>query len=418
MSARQLSQISNRRRLLQFLAASPLFSHFGASAFAQSTSAASRLPDPMSWAPRDLDNLISDPKEAINVFDFEPVAKANLPPAHFGYMATGIDDEVTLRANREGFLKFQLRPRRLVAVSTIDMTTEILGARYDSPIVIAPTGGNRAFHTDGEMAVSKAARVGNHLQILSSGATTSIEEASAARGAPVWFQLYARKWDVTEALARRAERGGSPVLVVTVDGPGPTNWETLLRLRRRDTRQCDGCHGRGLQAYVARRPNYDGINLSDPTSLDAPNLTWDLIKRLRDTVKVQIVLKGILTHEDASLAADSGIDGIIVSNHGGRVVDSGRSTIEVLPEIIDVVGGRIPVLVDSGFRRGTDIIKALAIGAQAVCVGRPYLWGLGAFGQPGVERVLEILRAETRAALQQVGAPTIKHLIPAIVQKI
>jgi 4-hydroxymandelate oxidase len=414
----QFDRATTRRRFVQILAAGPLFTHSGAPAFAQNTSAPpGRLPDPMVWAPRELDNLISDPKEALDVFDFEPVAKKNLPPAHFGYMVTGIDDEVTLRANREGFLKFQLRPRRLVDVSANDMTTEILGVTYDSPIVIAPTGGNRAFHPDGELAVAKAARTGNHLQILSSGATTSIETATTIRGAPVWFQLYARKWEVTEALARRAARAGSPVVVLTVDGPGPTNWETLQRLRRTDTRQCDGCHGGGVQGYVARRPNYDGIDINDPASLNAANLTWDLIKRLRDTIETKIVLKGILTHEDAKLAADYGVDGIIVSNHGGRVVDSGRATIEVLPEIIEQVGGRMPVLVDSGFRRGTDIIKALAMGAKAVCIGRPYLWGLGAFGQRGVERVLEILRTETRAAMQQVGAPSIKHLTPAMVQR-
>src|SRR5205814_9341913 len=143
----------------------------------------------------------------------QPAGKKNLAPAHFGYMVTGADDEVTLRANREGFLKFQLRPRRLVDVSTIEMTTELFGVRYDSPIVIAPTGGNRAFHPDAEIAVAKAARTGNHLQILSSGATTSIEAATTTRGAPVWFQLYARQWKVTEALARRAERAGSPVVV-------------------------------------------------------------------------------------------------------------------------------------------------------------------------------------------------------------
>jgi 4-hydroxymandelate oxidase len=371
----------------------------------------------MLWAPRDLDNLISDPKEALDVFDFEPVAKRNLPPAHFGYMVTGTDDEVTLRANREGFLKYQLRPRRLVDVGTIDITMEMFGATYDSPVVIAPTGSNRAFHPDGEVAVSKAARAGNHLQLLSSGATTSIEEAIAARGAPVWFQLYARKWEVTVALLRRAERAGSSVVVVTVDGLSPTNWETLLRLQRTDTRQCSDCHGGGAQDFVARRPNFAGIDVSDPASLNAPNLTWDWIRRLRDTVNMKVVLKGILTHEDAKIAANNGIDGIIVSNHGGRVVDSGRATIEVLPEIIEAVGGRIPVLVDSGFRRGTDIIKALAMGARAVCVGRPYLWGLGAFGQPGVERVLEILRTETRAAMQQVGAPSIRDLTPAMVQR-
>jgi 4-hydroxymandelate oxidase len=417
MSLPQIDRIANRRRFLQFLAAGPLFADAGAPALAQSMSAPSRLPDPMAWSPRDLDNLISDPKEALDVFDFEPVAKKNLPPAHFGYMVTGTEDEATLRANREGFLKFHLRPRRLVDVATIDMTTEILGATYDSPIVIAPTGSNRAFHPDGEVAVAKAARIGNHLQILSSGATTSIEEAIAARGASVWFQLYARGWSISEALLRRAERAGSLVAVVTIDGGTPANWETLARLRRTDKRQCGTCHGTSPQDSFARRPNFGGIDLSDPTSLDIANLTWDVIKRLRDTVRMKIVLKGILTHEDAALAADNGIDGIIVSNHGGRVVDSVSGTIEVLPEIIKAVGGRMPVLVDSGFRRGTDIIKALAMGAQAVCIGRPYLWGLGAFGQPGVERVLEILREETRAAMQQVGAPSIKHLTRDFVRR-
>ena len=412
-----LNRATTRRRFTRFLAASPLLAHCVAPALAQNIGAA-RLPDPMVWAPRQLDSLISDPKEALDVFDFEPVAKRNVPPAHFGYMATGIDDEVTLRANREGFLKFQLRPRRLVDVSAIDMTVDIFGARYDSPIVIAPTSSNRAFHPDGEVAVAKAARAGNHLQMLSTVATTSIEEAIASRGAPVWFQLYpTRKWEIAEALVMRAERAGSPVIVLTVDGPSPANWETLARLRRTDTRQCDGCHGRTFQEYVARKPNFDGIDLSGVTVLNAPNLTWDWIKRLRDTVKTKIVLKGILAYEDAILAAAIGIDGIIVSNHSGRVVDTGRGTIEILPEIVEAVGGRVPLLVDSGFRRGTDIIKALAMGAQAVCIGRPYLWGLGAFGQPGVERVLEILRNETRVAMQQVGAPSIKQLIPAMVQK-
>src|ERR1700724_3320462 len=205
MMSPRLYRATTRRRFVQYLAASPLFAQYGTPALAQNTPVPARLPDPMVWGPRELDNMISDPKEALDVFDFEPVAKKNLAPAHFGYMVTGIDDEVTLRANREGFLKFQLRPRRLVDVSTIDMTTEILGAKYESPIVIAPTSSNRAFHPDGEVAVARAARTGNHLQMLSTVATTSIEDAIAARGAPVWFQLYpTRKWEVAEALVRRA----------------------------------------------------------------------------------------------------------------------------------------------------------------------------------------------------------------------
>jgi 4-hydroxymandelate oxidase len=408
MSPRHID-FASRRRLLQFLAASPLFAR---GALAEGL----RPSDPVDWAPRDPDKLIADPTQALDVFDFEPVMKKNVPPAHFGYMATGADDEVTLRANREGFRKFELRPRRLVDVSKIDISAEILGTKYDSPIVIAPTGSNRAFHADGKIAVAKAAKAGNHLQILSTVATTSIEDAIAARGAPVWFQLYTtQRWDVTESLVKRAEAAGAPAIAVTLDVRSAAKWETFVRLRRTDTRDCGSCHG--LTDYLSRKPNFTGIDLGGVSSTVVTNLTWDLIKRLRDTVKVKLVLKGILAFEDAKLAADAGIDAIVVSNHGGRVEDGVSATIDVLPEIVGAVGGRMPILVDSGFRRGSDIVKALALGAQAVCIGRPYLWGLGAFGQPGVERVLGILRAETRTAMQQLGAPSLKDLTPAMVRR-
>jgi 4-hydroxymandelate oxidase len=351
------------------------------------------------------------------VFDFEPVMKKNVPPAHFGYMATGVDDEVTLRANREGFRKFELRPRRLVDVSRIDMTTEIFGTKYDSPIVIAPTGSNRAFHPDAEVAVAKAAKAGNHLQILSTVATTSIEDTIAARGAPVWFQLYTtQRWEIAEGLVKRAVAAGAPAITVTLDVRSSAKWETFVRLRPTDTRECGSCHG--FNDYLSRKPNFTGIDLGGVSSTIVTNLNWDLIKRLRDMVKVRLVLKGILAFEDAKLATEAGIDAIVVSNHGGRVEDGVSATIDVLPEIVEAVGGRMPILVDSGFRRGSDIVKALAIGAQAVCIGRPYLWGLGAFGQPGVERVLAMLRAETRNAMQQLGAPSLKDLTPAMVRRI
>jgi isopentenyl diphosphate isomerase/L-lactate dehydrogenase-like FMN-dependent dehydrogenase len=401
--------IASRRRFLQFLAASPLFAG-GALAEGLKPS------DPVDWAPRDLDRLIADPTQALDVFDFEPVMKKNVPPAHFGYMATGVDDEVTLRANREGFRKFELRPRRLVDVSRVDTSAEILGVKYDSPIVIAPTGSNRAFHPDAEIAVAKAAKPGNHLQILSTVATTSIEDAIAARGAPVWFQLYTtQRREVGEALIRRAEAAGAPAIAVTLDVRASAKWETFVRLRRTDTRDCGSCHG--LNDYLSRKPNFSGIDLGGVSGTAVTNLTWDAIKRLRDTVKVKLVLKGILGYEDAKLAADAGIDAIVVSNHGGRVEDGVSATIDVLPEIVARIDGRIPILIDSGFRRGSDIVKALALGAQAVCIGRPYLWGLGAFGQPGVERVLAILRAETRAAMQQLGAPSVKDLTPAMIRR-
>src|SRR5262245_3279088 len=411
-----LERAPSRREFAGVLAGAGLWLGGGA-ASAETPPPPAKLPDPMVWAPRELENLIASPKDAINVFDFEPVARKNLPPAHFGYLVAGVDDEVTLRANREGFLKFQLRPRRLVDVSKIDLSTDIFGTRYDTPIFICPTASNRAFHPDGELAVAKAARTGNHLQMLSTVATTSIEEATAARGAPIWFQLYASpKWEIAQALAKRAERAGCPAIVVTVDDLGDRNQETLLRLRRTDARQCSACHAPG-RGYVARKPHYDGLDMSGVSTVLAPNMTWDFIKRLRDTVGSKLVLKGIMSHEDARLAAASGIDAIIVSNHGGRSEDSGRSSIDALPEIIEAAGGNMPVLIDSGFRRGTDIVKALAMGAKGVGLGRPALWGLGAFGQEGVERVLELLRGELRIAMQQLGAPSIQHLMPEMVRR-
>src|SRR6266496_2391481 len=413
-------QATSRRRFLQFLAASPLFAYGGFSAFAgEGPTAGTKLPDPIMWAPLRTEDLIKNPKEAINVFDFEPVCRANVPPAHFGYMASGIDDEVTLRANREGFAKFQLRPRRLIDVSKVDMSTELLGVKYDSPIVIAPVGGQQSFHAEGEVAVAKAARQANHLQILSTVTNIGVEEVTAARGAPLWYQLYAtNKWDVAKAMVTRAERAGCLAVAVTVDRSGGRNQETLHRLRPTDTRDCNGCHDRSsLQASMTRRAMYQGVDISGLTNTQSSNMTWDFMKRLRDTVKMKIVLKGVLAHEDAVLAADAGMDGIIVSNHGARSEDSGRSTIDALPEIVEAVKGRMPILVDSGFRRGSDIVKALCMGATAVCVGRPYIWGLGAFGQAGVERALEMLREETHGVVQQVGAQNLKQLVPAMVRR-
>ncbi len=409
---------ASRRRFLQYLASSPLLASGALSAYGAETP--SRLPDPMVWAPPGSGDLIKSPKEAINVFEFEPVCRQNVPPAHFGYMASGLDDEVTLRANREGFLKFQLNPHRLNDVSKVDTSVELFGTRYDSPIFVCPTGGNQFFHPDGELAVAKAARAGNHLQILSTSSNYSVEDVTKARGAPIWFQLYASpRWEVAQALIKKAEAAGCPVLAVTVDRVAGRNQETLFRLRRTDTRECSDCHDRSsFASRAARRHNYDGIDLSGITGGgESSNLSWDTIKRMRDITKMKIVLKGIVTAEDADLAAQNGIDGILVSNHGGRGEDYGRSTIDALPEIIAAVNGRMPVIVDSGFRRGTDAVKALAMGAQAVGIGRPYLWGLGAFGQEGVERVLELVRTETRAAMQQCGARSVKELNPGFVRR-
>jgi isopentenyl diphosphate isomerase/L-lactate dehydrogenase-like FMN-dependent dehydrogenase len=418
----KLDETASRRRFLQFLAGSPLVAYGGFSALAgEGPLPAAKLSDPLIWAPLKADELIKSAKEAVNVFDFEPVARKNVPPAHFGYMASGIDDEVTLRANREDFLKFQLRPRRLNDVSALDASVELFGVKYDSPVGIAPTGGNRAYDFgEGEIAVAKAAKAGNHLQILSTQASTSIDDVNKERGGNVWFQLYATSsWDIAKALIKRAENAGAPVLAVTVDRVGGRNQETFIRLTRQDTRACTDCHDNStMQSSVRSKPNFAGIDVSSQRNLLSSNLSWDVLRRMRDTTKMKIVVKGILAHEDAQRCVEEGIDGLIVSNHGGRSEDSGRSTIDALPEIVAAVGGRIPIVVDSGFRRGTDVVKALAMGAQAVCIGRPYLWGLGAFGQAGVERVLEIMRTETRVAMAQCGARTVKELTPAMVRRV
>jgi isopentenyl diphosphate isomerase/L-lactate dehydrogenase-like FMN-dependent dehydrogenase len=408
---------TSRRNFLKFLAGGPLLACAGHPVFAHETP--SRLPDPMAWAPRDFGELIKSPQDAINVFDFEPVAYKNVPPAHFGYMASGLDDEVTLRANREAFNRLVLRPRRLVDVTNIDTGIELFGTRWETPVIIAPTGGNRAFHEDGERAVARAAKARRHLQILSTASSTSVEDVTKERGLPIWFQLYASpSWDVAKALVKRAEAAGCPVVALTVDRVAGRNQETFFRLRRVDSRMCTNCHEAGIVGRARTRPNYDGIDLSSLKSMESANLTWDFVRRLRDATRMKVVIKGILTGEDARLCVENGVDGLIVSNHGARGEDSGGATIDALPEVVQAVGGRIPVLVDSGFRRGTDIVKALAIGANGVCIGRPYLWGLGAFGQAGVERVLELVRAELEAAMRQCGVRSVKELSPAFVRKV
>src|SRR5215470_2051172 len=312
-------QAASRRKFLQFLAASPLFAAGGLEAYAgEGPQPGTRLPDPLMWAPMRTDELIKAPKDAINVFDFEPLCRKNVPPAHFGYMASGIDDEVTLRRNRDDFQKFVLRPRRLVDVSKVDMSTDILGVKYNSPIVVAPVGGQRSFHDDGEVGTARAAKVGNHLQILSTAASLGVEDVTAARGAPIWYQLYAtNKWEVAEHMVKRAEKAGCLAVAVTVDRSGGRNQETLFRLRPTDTRDCSGCHDRSsLQSSMRTRAMYQGIDLSGLTNTQASAMTWDFFKRLRDTTKMKIVVKGILAWEDAVIAADNGIDAIIVSNHG------------------------------------------------------------------------------------------------------
>jgi isopentenyl diphosphate isomerase/L-lactate dehydrogenase-like FMN-dependent dehydrogenase len=352
-------------------------------------------------------------KDAVQVMDFEEPAHKALPPAHWGYMASGVDDDLTLKANLGAFKHIQLRPRRLVDVSKADLSTEIFGTIWETPIFICPVGGQKMFHPDGELAVARAAREKKALQILSTVTTYSVEDVGKALGRPPWYQLYIpTTWDATEKLVRRVEEAGCPAMAWTVDLLAGRNSETAERFRRTDTRNCVDCHttARGGR-HDADLPMFAGI----PQSYNPPNATWAWVDRLKKLTKMKLLLKGLDNREDARLAREHGVDGIIVSNHGGRSTETLRATIDCLPEVVDAVGAQIPVLVDGGFRRGTDVYKALALGARAVGIGRPYIYGLAAFGQDGVERVLDILRAELTLTMRQCGTPSIKQITRASV---
>ncbi len=406
---------ASRRRFLEFLVGSPLFPYVAipGAAFGQRSLAWGADGPPAPGAD------IFAAAQALNVFDLEEVARKNLPRAHFAYLATGVEADATIRANREGFAKFQIRARRLVDTSRVDASVKLFGTTWPTPIVLAPVSSLRAFHPDGDIAVARAARARNHLLVLSTLATASVEDVIAARGAPVWFQLYpTADWNITRALVKRAEAAGCPVVAITVDNPTSAGRETAARGRRLDSRDCSTCHSTEPGGFYRRKPMFDGIDTTKLTSTLTAHLTWDFVHRLQDITSMKIVLKGIVTAEDATLALSHGVNGLIVSNHGGRGEESARSTIEALPEVIEVIGGKIPVLIDSGFRRGTDVFKALALGANAVCVGRPYAWGLAAFGQAGVDRSLEILKAELDITMRSMGTPTVQSITRGFVQRV
>jgi 4-hydroxymandelate oxidase len=389
-----------RRALLRFLAASPL-----AAALAPWTRALAEEHLPASAA------------AALDVFDLEAVAQKLVPPAHWGYLQSGVDGDVTLRANQAAYGRYELQPRRLVDVSHIDLATAVFGIKVASPIGCWPIGSLRALHPEGDIAVARATKKKNALQIMSTQASFPVEEINEVRGTPVWYQLYTtNQFEVTKKLVKRAEAAGCPVVAVTVDTPAGRNTETATRLRRDDTRTCADCHAvdehGNPRPLISTKPMFGGID-TQGLGLTQASLTWDFVKRLKDVTRMKVVLKGIESGEDAALAVQNGADGIIVSNHGGRSIESGRATLESLPEVVRAVGGRIPVLVDGGVRRGTDAFKALALGATAVGIGRPYAWGLAAFGQDGVERVLDILNLELRLAMVGCGARSVAEISAA-----
>jgi isopentenyl diphosphate isomerase/L-lactate dehydrogenase-like FMN-dependent dehydrogenase len=390
--------LESRRALLRFLAASPLAAALGV---------VFDLDDALAQSDKLLDSaalpaLLASPADAVDVFDFEAHVKQSLPIGHYTYMAFGSDDSSMLGINREGLERIKLKPRRLVDTSELDTSVELFGQRYSMPIFLAPCGAQAAFHPEGEVAVARAAKSKNALQVLSTVANFSIEDVARARGAPLWFQLYpSSSWEVTSPMVERAERAGCAAVALTVDIPA-RNMEESERMRRNTNPACLPCHEPSPDVAFGAMAMFDGLDMQG-VRFGVAGLTWDYLDRLRDATSMKLLVKGIVTAEDAARCLEHGVDGIWVSNHGGRADVTGMASIESLVDVLSVARGRVPVIVDSGFRRGRDVFKALALGADAVCIGRPYLWGLGAFGTAGVERVLEILERELRIVMTQMG---------------
>jgi 4-hydroxymandelate oxidase len=375
-----MTPILHRRRFLELLALSPL---------AQGQTG------------------LNSPADAFNVFDFVPAAQKNITKWHWAYLMTGADDDLTLKRNSEAYREIQLRVRRFVDVSRIDTSVRIFGETLASPVCLSPVGSQRAFHQQGELAVARAAAKRGHQMILSNMTSHHVRDVARAYERPPWYQLYPTdSFEIATHLIRQAESAGCTKLFLTVDSPGASNRETMLRGGNKRDAVCQSCHENSVQGYMKKHPMYDGADHSKAKALTGP-FTWEWIRRIRGLTKMNLIAKGVMTREDAAECVKNGFDGVMVSNHGGRQEESLMGTIEALPEVAEAVGGRIPVIVDGGIRRGTDVFKALALGATAVSVGRPYIWGLGAFGQPGVERVLELLQAELITTMKLAGATSI-----------
>jgi len=354
----------------------------------------------------------------LNLNDFEALAKPKLQEMVYGYYVSGSDEQVTLSDNRQAYNSIKLRPRMLAGVGQRDTSTRVLGQQLSSPVMIAPMGFMQLAHPDGELAMARAAASRQVPMILSTAANHTIEQVAGASDGLKWFQLYVYKdRAVTQRLVERAEQAGYQALVLTVDVP-------VLGRREADIRTGfhlpDGLTMANLMgdemADIRHVVGDSGLNAYLKGLWDA-NLDWSIIAWLKSITSMPILVKGILRGDDALLALDHGADGIIVSNHGGRQLDTAPATIMVLQEIVDAVAGRADILLDGGIRRGTDIIKALAIGAKAVLIGRPMMWALAYEGQAGVEYALDLILAELDNAMALCGCPSIVEITPDLLWK-
>jgi 4-hydroxymandelate oxidase len=359
--------------------------------------------------------------EMMTSFDFEPLMFANVPLATYDYTAHGDGSEFTLRRNRQAFEWVNLLPSRPVDPKSVDLATEVLGTKMKYPIIVAPSAFQVALHPDGEIGMRRGAAVASATpMILSANTSTPVEKVAAERGGPLWAQFYPqRDADTGKELLDRMQAAGCTAIVITVDQQGSYYERTAQDVNL-------GGNPRTGRGAGARGGGARGGGPAPGTPLTGPAryrlgtgrlwYTWQYLDDIRKLIKVPMLVKGILTAEDARLCVEHGIDGIIVSNHGGRSMDYGPSTLEVLAEVVDAVNGKVPIITDSGYRRGTDILKGLALGAQAVMLGRTTRWALGAFGAPGVQKLLEMLQTELVEATAAAGRSTLKSIDRSLVK--
>ena len=344
----------------------------------------------------------------VNLHEYEPLARARLSDMAWDYLAGGSGDERTLAWNRERLDAVRLWPRVLRDVSRIDTRVSLLGTDLAHPVLLAPTGFQRLFHPEGELATARGAAAAGALYVLSTAATTSLEDIAAVASGPLWFQMYVqRDRGFTREIVRRAEAAGCRALVLTVDTP-------VLGARDRDHRNrlelppgLELANLRGLAAREAGGPTF--VHGTANPFLD-PSLTWDALSWLVGETRMPVIVKGVLRADDAVRAVERGVAAIAVSNHGGRNLDTVPAAVDALPAIARAVAGRVPLLMDGGVRRGVDVVKALALGASAVMIGRPYLWALATAGAEGVERAVRMLVDELEMAMAQCGAASLAEI--------
>lgn len=342
--------------------------------------------------------------EPVNLADYETLARERLDPGAWGYVAGGADDEITLAENLAAFRRLRLLPRVLVDVSRVETATTLLGERLSFPVLLAPTAFQTLAHPDGELATARAASAAGTISVVSTLSSYPLEEVARAGAGPKWFQLYCyRDRQVTRRLVQRAEAAGYRAICLTVDLPKVGHRERDLRNR---FVLPPGVRPRNFAEFVDLEGGSQQAFFEYIQSLVDPSLTWEAVDWLREQTRLPILLKGILRPDDAERAVEHGASGVIVSNHGGRQLDGVPATIEALPAVAEAVGKRVPVLMDGGIRRGTDVLKAIALGARAVLIGRPYVWGLAVEGEAGVRNVLDLLRAELELALALAGCPS------------